>query len=115
MYKIQNKKVIYKDLYQADYLKTWKLQEKLLQHIISIKLNNKKLSNSKSLLTPNYFLSVSHPHIFTLGKNGNFQNLLITNSKLQEIDAQFIKTNRGGDITYHGPGQIVGYPGRSNH
>lgn len=110
MYKIQNKKVIYKDLHQADYLKTWKLQEKLLEHIISIKLNNKKLSNSKSLLTPNYFLSVSHPHIFTLGKNGNFQNLLITNSKLQEIDAQFIKTNRGGDITYHGPGQIVGYP-----
>ncbi|MCO6565296.1 MAG: lipoyl(octanoyl) transferase LipB [Apibacter sp.] len=110
MNKIQNKKVIYKDLHQADYLKTWKLQEKLLQHIISIKLKNKKSVNDEISLTPNYFLFVSHPHIFTLGKNGNLNNLLISNFKLQDIKAQFIKTNRGGDITYHGPGQIVGYP-----
>lgn len=110
MNKIQNKKVIYKDLHQADYLKTWKLQEKLLQHIISIKLKNKKSVNDEISLTPNYFLFVSHPHIFTLGKNGNLSNLLISNFKLQDIKAQFIKTNRGGDITYHGPGQIVGYP-----
>ncbi|CVK16965.1 lipoyl(octanoyl) transferase [Apibacter mensalis] len=110
MNKIQNKKVIYKDLHQADYLKTWKLQEKLLQHIISIKLKNKKSVNDEISLTPNYFLFVSHPHIFTLGKNGNLDNLLISNFKLQDIKAQFIKTNRGGDITYHGPGQIVGYP-----
>jgi lipoyl(octanoyl) transferase len=110
MNKIQNKKVIYKDLHQADYLKTWKLQEKLLQYIVSIKLKNKKSTNNKTSLTPNYFLYVSHPHIFTLGKNGNLDNLLINNFKLQEIQAQFIKTNRGGDITYHGPGQIVGYP-----
>lgn len=110
MNKIQNKKVIYKDLHQADYFKTWKLQEKLLQHIISIKLKNKKSVNDEISLTPNYFLFVSHPHIFTLGKNGNLNNLLISNFKLQDIKAQFIKTNRGGDITYHGPGQIVGYP-----
>lgn len=110
MNKIQNKKVIYKDLHQADYLKTWTLQEKLLQYIVSIKLKNKKSTNNKTILTPNYFLYVSHPHIFTLGKNGNLDNLLINNFKLQEIQAQFIKTNRGGDITYHGPGQIVGYP-----
>ena len=110
MNKIQNKKVIYKDLLHADYLKTWKLQEKLLQYIVSIKLKNKKSITNEINLTPNYFLFVSHPHIFTLGKNGNLDHLLISNIKLQEINAQFIKTNRGGDITYHGPGQIVGYP-----
>ena len=62
------------------------------------------------LETPNYLLFVEHPHVYTLGKSGDFENLLVTEDYLKEIDATFYKINRGGDITYHGPGQIVGYP-----
>ncbi|MDR1876390.1 MAG: lipoyl(octanoyl) transferase LipB [Flavobacteriaceae bacterium] len=108
---IQNKKVNYRDLKEAEYLSTWELQEKLLNSIIDIKLKNKHIPSDEHFLpTSNYFLFVSHPHIFTLGKNGDFQNLLINENQLKGINAQFVKTNRGGDITYHGPGQIVGYP-----
>ncbi|MDR2123332.1 MAG: lipoyl(octanoyl) transferase LipB [Flavobacteriaceae bacterium] len=107
---LQNKKVIYTDLKEIEYLNAWELQERILNSIVDVKLKNKRTRVDDPLPTSNYFLVVSHPHIFTLGKNGDFHNLLVSENQLKEIDAQFVKTNRGGDITYHGPGQIVGYP-----
>lgn len=107
---ILNKSIIYTDLHEVPYREAWKIQNKLLESIIDIKLKNKKNITLNNELTPNYFLFVSHPHIYTLGKNGDPHNLLINKSKLCEMHIDFIKTNRGGDITYHGPGQIVGYP-----
>ncbi len=110
MNNIQNKKIEYLDLYEMEYLAAWKLQEDLLNSIVNIKLKNKNTNPENHIPSPNHFLFVSHPHIYTLGKNGDFNNLLINETQLKEIQAEFIKTNRGGDITYHGPGQIVGYP-----
>lgn len=96
------------DLGLRDYKEIWEYQEALFQGILQIKSNNKK----EELLqeTPNYFLFVEHPHVYTLGKSGHIENLLISEEKLKDINATFYKINRGGDITYHGPGQIVGYP-----
>ncbi|MGO3182725.1 MAG: lipoyl(octanoyl) transferase LipB [Aequorivita sp.] len=91
-----------------DYKETWEFQENLFQEILKIKSQNKK--ENLNLSTPNYFLFVEHPHVYTLGKSGHLENLLISEEKLKAIDATFYKINRGGDITYHGPGQIVGYP-----
>ncbi|MCB0456133.1 MAG: lipoyl(octanoyl) transferase LipB [Flavobacteriaceae bacterium] len=96
------------DLGYKDYKETWDYQEQLFQQILDIKIKNRR--EQQSLKTPNYFLFVEHPHVYTLGKSGDFTNLLIDEKKLKEIDATFYKINRGGDITYHGPGQIVGYP-----
>ena len=96
------------DLERKDYKQTWDLQESLFQNILSIKSGNKKNELQKE--TPNHFLFVEHPHVYTLGKSGLIENLLISQDKLKEINASFYKINRGGDITYHGPGQIVGYP-----
>jgi lipoyl(octanoyl) transferase len=80
----------------------------LFKGIIDIKIKNRK--DDSSLETPNYFLFVEHPHVYTLGKSGDVSNLLISEDKLAEIGATYYKINRGGDITYHGPGKIVGYP-----
>lgn len=96
------------DLGFKDYKETWEYQEALFQQILDIKMKNRREERSQK--TPNYFLFVEHPHVYTLGKSGDFDNLLIDDAKLKEIDATFYKINRGGDITYHGPGQIVGYP-----
>ncbi len=96
------------DLGLKDYKETWEYQEKLFQQILDIKSNNRNAITPKP--TPNYFLFVEHPHVYTLGKSGHIDNLLISEAKLNEIAASFYKINRGGDITYHGPGQIVGYP-----
>tara|TARA_R110002074_G_scaffold24208_2_gene72542 strand:- start:90951 stop:91670 length:720 start_codon:yes stop_codon:yes gene_type:complete len=103
-----NKSIDIQDLGLKDYKETWDYQERLFKEIIDIKIRNRR--EELSLKTPNYFLFVEHPHVFTLGKSGDFDNLLIDENKLAEIDATFYKINRGGDITYHGPGQIVGYP-----
>ena len=103
-----NKIVELSDLGCRDYKETWDLQENLLQKIIEIKSNMRR--KNLSLVTPNYFLFVEHPHVYTLGKSGHIENLLVSQEKLQSIGAKFYKINRGGDITYHGPGQIVGYP-----
>ena len=103
-----NKSIDIQDLGLKDYKETWDYQERLFKEIIDIKIRNRR--EELSLKTPNYFLFVEHPHVFTLGKSGDFDNLLIGENKLAEIDATFYKINRGGDITYHGPGQIVGYP-----
>jgi len=96
------------DLKVKDYKETWDYQEILFQKIIQIKSRNRNEKLTRE--TPNYLLFVEHPHVYTLGKSGHIENLLISEEKLKSIDAKFYKINRGGDITYHGPGQIVGYP-----
>ena len=103
-----NKQVIIKDLGNKDYKETWDYQESLFEEIVAQKTNNK--ANGTTLPTTNYFLFVEHPHVYTLGKSGHIENLLIDEEGLKNKGATFYKINRGGDITYHGPGQIVGYP-----
>jgi len=103
-----NKIVDIQDLGFKGYQETWDYQEELFQEILGIKSQNRR--EGTTVQTPNHFLFVEHPHVYTLGKSGDIDNLLIDERKLKEIDAQFFKINRGGDITYHGPGQIVGYP-----
>jgi lipoyl(octanoyl) transferase len=103
-------KVFFYDLGLIDYKKCWDYQEQLLQEIVSIKLQNRTLSHSKQRRIPNYLLICEHPHVYTLGKNGNEKNLLLNEKSLKEKNVSYYKINRGGDITYHGPGQIMGYP-----
>lgn len=103
-----NKEIKIQDLGLKDYKETWDYQEELFREILDIKIRNRR--EKLELETPNHFLFVEHPHVYTLGKSGDFSNLLIDEKKLAEIDATFYKINRGGDITYHGPGQVVGYP-----
>ncbi|WP_372746137.1 lipoyl(octanoyl) transferase LipB [Lutibacter sp.] len=102
------KKIELIDLGEKDYKDTWDYQEKLFQSIVDLKVENKK--NNTQLSTPNYFIFVEHPHVYTLGKSGDLSNLLLNEEQLAQKGATFYKINRGGDITYHGPGQIVGYP-----
>jgi lipoyl(octanoyl) transferase len=92
------------------YQQAWDYQEQLLNEIIVQKLAILKQAGNHSRLTGNYLLFVEHPHVFTLGKSGSEDNMLANFIQLQAKNAEFIHTNRGGDITYHGPGQIVGYP-----
>ena len=103
-----NKKILLKDLGLKDYKDIWEFQTYLLNSIIDIKRQNRK--NNTTNTTKNYFLFVEHPHVYTLGKSGNLSNLLINEQQLKEKQATYYKINRGGDITYHGPGQIFGYP-----
>ena len=91
-----------------DYKEAWDYQQNLFDEIVDIKKQNRK--KNKNLKSPNYFLLVEHPHVYTLGKSGDLSNLLIDSSELKNKNASFYKINRGGDITYHGPGQLVGYP-----
>jgi lipoyl(octanoyl) transferase len=102
-----NKKIQLLDLGNKDYKDTWDYQEELFKEIVDLKIQKR---NSPEIVTPNYFLYVEHPHVYTLGKSGDFSNLLLSEKQLTEKGATFYKINRGGDITYHGPGQIVGYP-----
>lgn len=106
----QNKKLHFQDLGVTDYVKAFEKQESLMQSIIDLKLKNRDRTDEIYEETPNYFLFVEHPHVYTLGKSGDEHNMLANEEKLKQIDATFVKTNRGGDITYHGFGQIVGYP-----
>lgn len=103
-----NKKVILKDLGLKDYKETWDYQENLFKSVVDTKIKNRR--EEQSIATTNYFLFVEHPHVYTLGKSGSIENLLIDETQLKAKGATFYKINRGGDITYHGPGQIVGYP-----
>ncbi|MFY8180179.1 MAG: lipoyl(octanoyl) transferase LipB [Flavobacterium sp.] len=103
-----NKKIKLQDLGKKDYKETWDYQEELFKGIVDIKIQNRK--ENTLVETPNYFLFVEHPHVYTLGKSGDITNLLLSEKQLQDKGATFYKINRGGDITYHGPGQIVGYP-----
>ncbi|MCD6544078.1 MAG: lipoyl(octanoyl) transferase LipB [Flavobacteriaceae bacterium] len=101
-------KIALKDLGLKDYNEVWGYQNKLFQKVIDIKLANRKREKQES--TPNYFIFTEHLHVYTLGKSGNINNLLLSENQLKEKGITFFKSNRGGDITYHGPGQIVGYP-----
>jgi lipoyl(octanoyl) transferase len=103
-----NKQIQLYDLGNRDYKDTWDYQEELFKQIVDIKIQNRR--EESNLETPNYFLFVEHPHVYTLGKSGDFSNLLLSEKQLEAKGATFYKINRGGDITYHGPGQIVGYP-----
>jgi lipoyl(octanoyl) transferase len=96
------------DLGYKDYKETWDYQEQLFKEIVDLKIQNRREETFHQ--TPNYFLFVEHPHVYTLGKSGDLSNLLLSEKQLSEKGATFYKINRGGDITYHGPGQIVGYP-----
>ncbi|MCK0107667.1 lipoyl(octanoyl) transferase LipB [Flavobacteriaceae bacterium S0825] len=103
-----NKKIELQDLGLKDYKDTWDYQEVLFKSIVDTKIKNRR--EDANLDTNNYFLFVEHPHVYTLGKSGDMSNLLVDEVQLAEKGASFYKVNRGGDITYHGPGQIVGYP-----
>lgn len=103
-----NKKIQLQDLGNKDYKATWEYQEDLFKDIVDLKIKNRR--EELELPTPNYLLFVEHPHVYTLGKSGDLENLLLNEKQLEAKGATFHKINRGGDITYHGPGQIVGYP-----
>ena len=97
-----------RDLGLIDYKQAWDLQEDLLKTAVDCKISNRK--NDTEVIPEQHLLFCEHPHVYTLGKSGAFENLLLDEAHLQQIDAQFYKINRGGDITYHGPGQLVMYP-----
>lgn len=110
-------KVHFRDLGLIDYKECWDYQEKLFNETALIKTNNRTLSLRSDLPTPisplptsNHLIFCEHPHVYTLGKSGNEKHLLLNDASLKEKNATYYKINRGGDITYHGPGQIVGYP-----
>lgn len=103
-----NKKIELQDLGLKDYKETWDYQEQLFKGIVDTKIKNRR--EDAQIPTTNYFLFVEHPHVYTLGKSGDMSNLLVDEAELKAKNASFYKVNRGGDITYHGPGQIVGYP-----
>jgi lipoyl(octanoyl) transferase len=114
---VDNRKVIYKDLGIIDYKTAWDYQEKLLQQNVAIKsaIRNGQQTiapddDQSPLTTTNHFLFCEHPAVYTLGKSGNINNVLMSESELVENDIQFYNTNRGGDITFHGLQQVVGYP-----
>jgi lipoyl(octanoyl) transferase len=121
------KEVNFIDLGLVDYKQAWDYQERLFNEIVALKIENRKLAQAShnpelptpdsqlptsdsQLPTPNYLLFCEHPHVYTLGNSGNKEHLLINEQQLGEKNATYYKINRGGDITYHGPGQIVGYP-----
>lgn len=103
-----NKKIQIIDLENKDYKETWEYQEMLFKEIVDLKIQNRR--DGSQIETPNYLVFVEHPHVYTLGKSGDLSNLLLSEKQLEAKGATFYKINRGGDITYHGPGQIVGYP-----
>ncbi|MCX7743261.1 MAG: lipoyl(octanoyl) transferase LipB [Flavobacteriales bacterium] len=107
---MQNRRVFFRDYGQIAYKKAWDIQMELFQQIVQQKLNNRELPAEKQTPTPNYLLFCEHNHVYTLGKTGMLENLLLNNQALKEKGIEFFHINRGGDITYHGPGQLTGYP-----
>lgn len=103
-------KVLFRDLGRMDYKECWDLQEQLFGESCAIKLDNRRRGDGVENPTQDYLLFVEHPHVYTLGKSGDLANLLLDEEGLKSAEATFYPINRGGDITYHGPGQIVGYP-----
>jgi lipoyl(octanoyl) transferase len=106
----QNKQIAIKELGRKAYREAWAIQDTLFDEIVAIKLENRKLDAPHQKLTPNYLLFCEHPHVYTLGKSGTAEHLLANEAVLQAQGVAFYPTNRGGDITYHGPGQLVVYP-----
>ncbi|MCT1532274.1 lipoyl(octanoyl) transferase LipB [Sphingobacterium daejeonense] len=105
---MQNKEVEFIDWGLLDYQEAWDKQEEIFAKTLAIKHDNRV--NNEQNPTPNYLIFTEHPHVYTLGKSGHLEYLLLDEEGLKEKEATFYKINRGGDITYHGPGQIVGYP-----
>jgi len=105
-----NKEAQFIDLGLVPYPEAWSYQTGLFNKIIDIKVRNRDLPKAKQEPTPNYLIFCEHPHVYTLGKSGNEKNLLIPKESLSSIGASYYPINRGGDITYHGPGQLVAYP-----
>jgi lipoyl(octanoyl) transferase len=104
------KHALFQNLGLIRFRDAWDIQEDRFQSIVGIKLENNSLPPEERKPTPNYLLFCEHHHVYTLGKSGSEENLLINHLQLRANDAEFIPINRGGDITYHGPGQIVAYP-----
>jgi lipoyl(octanoyl) transferase len=102
--------VLYQDIGVRDYKEVWEMQEIIFERLIGSKLHEQLSNSSNENPASGTLILVEHPHVYTLGKNGSENNLLIDHIQLQTKDAKFFRTDRGGDITYHGPGQIVGYP-----
>jgi lipoyl(octanoyl) transferase len=102
--------VIFQDLGVMDYKECWDLQEKYFSETVQRKLENRALTLEAQIVTEDRLFFVEHPHVYTLGKSGNISHLLLDEQSLERVDAKYYAINRGGDITYHGPGQIVGYP-----
>jgi len=107
---VKNKKTKFIDLGLIDYQEAWDYQEKIFKETVDLKIANRKMEEADQKATPNYLIFCHHEHVYTLGKSGDINNLLLDEGGLKQNDATFYKINRGGDITYHGPGQIVGYP-----
>jgi lipoyl(octanoyl) transferase len=107
-YEAPNRNIQLIELGLIDYKEAWDYQEKLFAEIIAFKLSNR--NNLVQVPVPNYLIFCEHPPVYTLGKSGSVDNLLIDENQLNQLGAQFYKINRGGDITHHGPGQLVVYP-----
>ncbi len=103
-------KVTFTDLGLIDYKQAWDYQEKLFNEVVQLKIANRTRLPSEQTATGSFLLFCEHPHVYTLGNTGNKEHLLINEQQLEQKNATYYKINRGGDITYHGPGQIVGYP-----
>jgi lipoyl(octanoyl) transferase len=110
MNQIQHKHVHFQHLGLVDYQQAWDYQEKLFADTVQTKIENRKRPEDSQEPTANYLLFCQHPHVYTLGKSGHLDHLLLSEQQLAEKKAKFYKINRGGDITYHGPGQLVAYP-----
>jgi lipoyl(octanoyl) transferase len=107
---VQNKKTRFIDIGLKDYQQAWDYQASLFEQILATKTANRDLPADAQQPTDNYLVFCEHPHVFTLGKSGHEGNLIIPKEELSDVQATYYRVNRGGDITYHGPGQLVGYP-----
>lgn len=103
-------KVFFRDLGIIDYREAWILQENLFKEVVDRKLSNRLLEKNNQKHQEHFLLFCEHPHVYTLGRSGDEGNLIVSEEELLKLQATFYRNNRGGDITYHGPGQIVGYP-----
>jgi lipoyl(octanoyl) transferase len=106
----KNTDIQFEHLGLIDYKEAWDYQDKLFSATLALKVQNRTAAPDAQVPTPNYLLFCQHPHVYTLGKSGHEEHLLLNQEGLQAKGATYYKINRGGDITYHGPGQIVGYP-----
>ncbi len=107
---MSRRSVRFADLGTWSYQRAWDFQEAIFTEVVEQKSANRKLPEAERIATLDTLLFVEHPHVYTMGKSGDLGNLLADDERLKAIDAEFFRTNRGGDITYHGPGQLVGYP-----
>lgn len=104
------KNVVFHDLGIIEYAAAWELQERLFSEVVNRKIRNRTLPQEEQEPAQHFLLFCQHPHVYTLGRSGNEKNLIVPEENLNKLQASFFRNNRGGDITYHGPGQLVGYP-----